>query len=160
MPFLALSRSGIAAFVSYGHKATALWLGAGVLSQVEVTALRALDFEVSTFIEPVRARTEVEDAIPTLQEHHPNEPVWIESEPESPNPRSADIGQAFLWREFIVGVSFLHNQQVQVVNGPHAGMSGVLVSLVSLEPEPVYLLEGAAKQDLEVKQSWLARADA
>jgi hypothetical protein len=160
MPFLALSRLGVSAFVAYGRKATALWVGAGVLSEAEVKALRTLDFEVSTFTEPVRTRAEVEDAIPTLQEHHPNEPVWIESEPESPNPRSADIGQAFLWGEFVVGVSYSHNQQVRLVSGPNAGMSGVLVSLVCLEPEPVYLLEGAVKQDLEVKQSWLTRADA
>ena len=150
MPFLALSRAGVSSVVQASSKTSLLWIGADVLSEVEIQALRATGVQISVFVHSVRTEDEIEDAIHTLREHHPNEPVWIEARSENANPRSADFGQAFLWQEYIVGVNYTHNQLVRVASGPHAGKQGSLVSLVSLEPEPQFTLEAESGQDIQV----------
>ena len=160
MPLLALTRAGVASFVHGIPQSACLWIGSDVLSEVEIQKLRTMELEVSVFMHPVRTREEIEDAIPTLREHHPNEPVWIEALPESYNPRSTDVGQAFLWQEYIVGVEYRHNASVEVVSGPHTGEQGSLVSLVSLEPEPEFILEAESRRDINVPQSSVARTDA
>ena len=160
MPFLALTRAGVASVAQAKGPSSSLWIGADVLSEVEVQRLRASGVEVSAFTHPVRTRDEVEDAIPTLAEHHPKEPVWVESLPETFNPRSSEFGQAFLWQEYIVGVDYRHNETVTVASGPHAGEHGSLVCLASLEPEPEFTLEAESGQDIQVRQSSLVRADA
>jgi hypothetical protein len=160
VPFLALTRSGVASVVQDDRQSCSLWIGSGILSEVEVQNLRSAGFDVSVFIHAVWTDEEIEDAIPTLREHHPNEAVWIEATPESYNPRSSDIGQAFLWQEYIVGVHFMHNESVTVTSGPHAGSQGSLVSLVGLEPEPEFTLEAESGKDIQVLQSSLKRTDA
>jgi hypothetical protein len=160
MPLLALTRAGVAAAVKNNAPTDPIWMGSDVLSEAEVQQLRAAGREVSVFIHAVRTRDEIEDAIPTVREHHPNSTVWIEATPENYNPRSSDISQAFLWQEYIVGVHFKHNEPVAVVSGPHAGEQGSLVSLIALEPEPEFTLEAESGQDIQVRQSNLVRADA
>jgi hypothetical protein len=160
MSFLALTRGGVASVVQDNPKSACLWVGSDVLSEVEVQKLRAAGLEISIFIYPIRTENEIQDAVPTLREHHPTQTVWIEEVPESYNPKSADIGQAFLWREYIVGVKYTHNEPVAVVAGPHAGEQGILVSLISLEPEPEFILEAESGQDIKIRQSSLARTDA
>lgn len=71
-----------------------------------------------------------------------------------------DIGQAFLDRVSIPEVSFWHNDYVHVVSGPHAGSSGSLVTVLSLQPEPRFVLELESGFDVEVYQSEIKRADA
>jgi hypothetical protein len=160
MPFIALTRAGVASVAQDDQQSRALWIGSNVLSEVEVQQLRAKGIDVSVFLHPVRTNEEIEDAVPTLREHHPNEPIQIEATPENYNPRSSDIGQAFLWQEYIIGVNFRHNESVAVVSGPYAGEQGSLVSLVGLEPEPEFTLEAESGQDIQVRQSNLARTDA
>ena len=160
MPLLALTRAGVASAVQNNGPTDPLWIGTDVLSEVEVQQLRAAGREVSVFIHSVRTRDEIEDAILRLREHHSSSTVWVEATPESYNPRSPDIGQAFLWQEYIVGVHFRHNEAVAVVSGPHGGEQGSLVSIVALEPEPEFTLEAESGQDIQVRQSHLARADA
>lgn len=160
MPFLALTRAGVAEVLQNTARVGSIWIGSDILSEAEVRQLRAGGTEVSVFTHPVRTKDEIEDAIPTLREHHPNSPVWIEAEPDNFNPRSSDIGQAFLWLEYIVGVHFKHNELVAVVSGPHAGEQGTLVSLITLEPEPEFTLEAQSCQDIQVRQSNLVRTDA
>lgn len=160
MPFLALTRAGVASVAQAKGPSSSVWIGADVLSKVEVQRLRAAGIEVSVFIHSVRTRDEVEGAIRTLAEHHPNEPVWVESLPEVFNPRSSDYGQAFLWQEYIVGVDYRHNESVTVASGPHAGTQGSLVSLVTLEPEPEFTLEAETGEDIQVRRSSLVRTDA
>ena len=160
MPFLALSRAGVASAVQVSPTRARLWLSSDVLSEVEIQALRAMGAEISVFIHPVRTEDEIAEATHTLREHHPDEPVWIEAKSENSNPRSTDFGQAFLWQEYIVGVHYMHNEFVRVVSGPHTGVQGSLVCLVSLEPEPEFTLEAESGQDIKVNQSALARTDA
>lgn len=64
-----------------------------------------------------------------------------------------DIGQAFLNREEIVGVLFIHNDYVRVVSGELSGSFGSLVTVLELEPEPLFILELETGFDVRVRQS-------
>jgi hypothetical protein len=156
MPHLAITRAGVQSFIASQASGSSLWIGSNVLSEAEISLLRAAGPDVTVFIHPVQTVAEVEDAVPTLREHHPNDAVWIEAPPEHPNPRSDDIGQAFMWHEFVISVRFRHKSRVRVMGGQHAGSTGNLVSLIALEPEALYILEADSGEDIEVAQSLLA----
>jgi hypothetical protein len=68
---------------------------------------------------------------------------------------NTDLCQAFLNRERILGVAYQHNDYVRVTDGPHQGKLGSLVSLLSAETEPVFLVELENGGDVEVGQSRL-----
>ena len=68
---------------------------------------------------------------------------------------SQDLRQAFLDRESIVGVEFQHNDYVRVIDGPHRGVNGSLVSLEAIESEPIFLVELEEGGDVEIRQSHL-----
>jgi hypothetical protein len=42
------------------------------------------------------------------------------------------------------GGRFHHNESVRICSGPHAGAMGSLISVESLDPEPIYLVELAS----------------
>ena len=128
-----------------------------MLSAIEVQRLRADGIEITVFSRPVRTEDEIEDAMSTLSEHHPGEPVWVESLPETYNPTSSDYGSAFLQQEFIVGVCFQRNESVVVVAGPHAGERGILVGLLGLELEPEFVVRTESGHDIHVLQPVLDR---
>lgn len=73
--------------------------------------------------------------------------------------KPADLGQAFLNHEAIDGVVFAHNDYVHILQGKHAGKSGSLVTVRSLEPEPLFIIELEPGFDVEVLQSEIALAD-
>jgi 4-hydroxy-3-methylbut-2-enyl diphosphate reductase IspH len=54
---------------------------------------------------------------------------------------SKDLCQAFLNRENIAGVEYQHNDYVLVIDGPHQGKNGSLVSLLAIETDPTFLVE-------------------
>ncbi|WP_158883115.1 hypothetical protein [Rhodanobacter sp. L36] len=64
-----------------------------------------------------------------------------------------DILQAFLNREEIAGVLYMHNDYVRVVAGRFEDSLGSLVNLVDLQPEPRFVLELDTGMDVQVKQS-------
>lgn len=66
--------------------------------------------------------------------------------------------QAFLNREPIPGVKFEHDDFVLVLSGMHAGNRGSLVCLLSLGPEPIFILELESGFDIEIKQSQIEHA--
>ena len=68
----------------------------------------------------------------------------------------SDIGQAFLNGDAIDGVSFSHNDYVKILSGIHEGDFGSLVTVVSLAPEPRYIVELESGRDGEVLQSEIA----
>jgi hypothetical protein len=70
-----------------------------------------------------------------------------------------DLCQAFLNREPIVGVKYFHNDYVRVVSGRYAGDAGSLVTVLSLQPEPLFVLEAESGQDVEVLQSEIHRVE-
>jgi hypothetical protein len=158
--YIAITRAGVASVVQAGGDANPLWIGSEVLSEAEIAHLRASGIELAVFVHPVRTSADIEDAVSTLREHHPNQAVWVEAIPSSFNPRSADFGQAFLWREYIAGVDYQHNEYVLVTTGPSAGTRGSLVALLALSPEPEFILESEFGADIHVHQSALVRADA
>ncbi|GLQ98167.1 hypothetical protein GCM10007863_25870 [Dyella mobilis] len=67
--------------------------------------------------------------------------------------KHVDICQAFLNREAIPGVRFMHNDYVQVVSGELAGSFGSLVTIVELHPDPLLVLELETGCDVKVRQS-------
>lgn len=71
---------------------------------------------------------------------------------------SVQPNQAFLSHAPISGVVFEHNDFVLVVSGIHTGSKGTLASLISLTPEPIFILELESGFDVEIKQSELAYA--
>lgn len=73
--------------------------------------------------------------------------------------KSQDIAQAFLDHIPIPGVLFEHNDYVHIVGGPHSGKSGSLVTVITLEPEPKFILELESGFDVEVMQSQIKHAD-
>jgi hypothetical protein len=73
---------------------------------------------------------------------------------------SEDLAQAFLDRVSIPGITFWHNDYVRVVSGTHSGSAGSLVTVLSLQPEPRFVLELESGFDVEVYQSEIERADA
>lgn len=62
---------------------------------------------------------------------------------------------AWMQSERVPGVAFSLNESVLVVEGEHAGTSGAVVSLVSVEPDVCYLVELSSGQKLELVQSAL-----
>jgi hypothetical protein len=53
----------------------------------------------------------------------------------------------------IVGVLFRMNERVRVISGSNAGAVGVLISIYTLEPEPVFHLKTDDGGDFHVRQS-------
>ena len=72
----------------------------------------------------------------------------------------SDFSQAFLNRDPIPGVMYLHDDFVRVVAGAHQGASGSLVAVLTLEPEPRFVLEVESGFDVEVSQSEIELANA
>jgi hypothetical protein len=66
---------------------------------------------------------------------------------------SVNLVQAFLNRESIPGVLFQHNDFVSIVSGSHKGHNGSLVSVLSLTPEPRFVVEIESGFDVETMQS-------
>lgn len=66
---------------------------------------------------------------------------------------AANLGKVFLERVDIPGVMFRHNDYVRVINGPQFGATGSLVTVLSLIPEPRFVLELESGFDVEVLQS-------
>ena len=73
---------------------------------------------------------------------------------------TAALTQAFLDRVEISGVKHWHDDFVRVIAGPHSGAAGSLVTVLSLLPEPRFVLELESGYDVEVLQSEIQREDA
>ncbi|MEJ1962223.1 MAG: hypothetical protein WDO56_12030 [Gammaproteobacteria bacterium] len=81
MVFLAMTRQGFEGYcqLSSGSRAS-LWIPGGVLAPEELSELRARGLDVTNFGSEIRPGDvgAVADAISTIREHHPNEPLWVE----------------------------------------------------------------------------------
>lgn len=57
-----------------------VWVGAGVLSQQEIDAIRMLGVELTNFSYVINPdnRDHIECALETIGQHHPNQRVWFE----------------------------------------------------------------------------------
>ena len=66
-----------------------------------------------------------------------------------------------LWYNFepVPGAAFRLNDAVQIKSGGHAGEGAAVISLLSLEPTPIYLVElGSGGGDIEIAESELEGA--
>ncbi|WP_175965641.1 hypothetical protein [Burkholderia sp. BCC0322] len=83
MIFFAWSAAGVAAFekLSRDHLDYQLWVSGGILAHDHVTRLRSTGVRVTEFTHEVRPEhTEtLAHAIDVIREHHPDEPIWVES---------------------------------------------------------------------------------
>jgi hypothetical protein len=59
----------------------------------------------------------------------------------------------FLAGEILPGVSFSHNDSVEVVPGPHAGPRGSVISVEELGADPLLLIELDPGGDITFRQS-------
>jgi hypothetical protein len=81
MPDLVLTRQGYDQLIKLhgGSPPSPLWLNAGILSSHELAALRTQGLDVSSFSRPVPLQGQgLDDAIGTIEEHHPDSSIWVE----------------------------------------------------------------------------------
>jgi hypothetical protein len=77
--FFAMTRSAFESYMQLAQAHSALWVSAGVLSAQELASLRAQGMAITDFnhsIDPGDPAA-VQDALDTIQEHHPEQVVWI-----------------------------------------------------------------------------------
>jgi hypothetical protein len=82
MVFLVMTRRGFESYCQLSTGTSAhLWISAGVLAPEELSQLRARGGNVTDFSSQVRPGDldAMADAISTVREHHPHEPLWVES---------------------------------------------------------------------------------
>jgi hypothetical protein len=81
MTHFVLTRKGYEQLkASFGNFPFAFWVNDGVLSASELAELRAAGVSVTNFttaIDP-NCSTEVASAVVTIQQHHPNQSIWVE----------------------------------------------------------------------------------
>jgi hypothetical protein len=82
MVFFALTRTGYEEFARLPRidQNLTLWVNTGILSDVELTRLRATGLSVTNFTTNVEITdsSSVDRALETIKEHHPRERVWVE----------------------------------------------------------------------------------
>ncbi len=81
MVYFALTRAGFEDMVSsLGRVPSPLWVNAGVLSGAEILEFRALGVDLTNFTSDVAHGEpgEFEDALDTIQQHHPTHTIWYE----------------------------------------------------------------------------------
>jgi hypothetical protein len=68
------------------------------------------------------------------------------------------IGDRWLAGESVEGVAFIQHERVVITSGGRAGDEGTVALLVSVAPEPTFLVALGAGGDVRVRQSELRRA--
>lgn len=70
------------------------------------------------------------------------------------------IGDRWLAGESVPGVTFGHNDAVEITEGEHVGEKGTIILLMALHPEPRYLVQlQEGRRDVRVRQSALRRME-
>jgi hypothetical protein len=81
MIYFVLTREGYEELVSrMGRAPSPLWVNYGVLSEAELAQLRDAGSNVTNFTSRVSPNvvSEIQDALSTIQEHHPKHRIWVE----------------------------------------------------------------------------------
>jgi hypothetical protein len=81
MAFLILTRAGFDSLVAgIGRVPDNVWITQDILSKEELDSYRAAGANITNFTYPVPLddRAAINDALDTIAEHHPNEPVYAE----------------------------------------------------------------------------------
>jgi MOSC domain-containing protein YiiM len=140
---------------------------AGVQPGVRLILGRRVALEVTSFAAPCRTiRGSFRDADyeRISEKRHPGESrvyCRVLHEGELRAGDAVDLEDSrFLNHVPIKGVNFEHNDSVRILSGPHAGEVGSLVSVKSLEPEPLFVVELASgRGDVRAPQSALVRVE-
>lgn len=79
MVFFVMTRRAFESYMRLADTEAALWVSAGVLSMQELASLRAKGMSITDFHHAVAPDdpAAVQDALDTIQEHHPGQVVWI-----------------------------------------------------------------------------------
>ena len=96
MAYLALSRRGIALLSGSGVLFESIWVGAEVLTEAEIAELRVAGFALTVFTHSVQTDSDISEALVTIQEHHPEEAIYVEKVTETST--EMDTGNAFEMR--------------------------------------------------------------
>jgi len=82
MTFLVLTRKGYDDLAARSeHFSNTLWINLGVLSPAELATLRSSGIEVTNFNRHIDA-SNLSEAVATIREHYPDQPVWVEHDDE------------------------------------------------------------------------------
>lgn len=81
MVFLAITRAGYEAYAALSISIESLWVGAEVLSEGELAALREAGVDISDFNYKIELHETavIIGAVETIKEHHPGQTIWVES---------------------------------------------------------------------------------
>jgi len=77
MIFLAITPSGLTEALRVAGAADAVWCASDAISEKEYEASTARN--LSRFIYELGDRELIDDAINTIEEHHPGQTIWIEA---------------------------------------------------------------------------------
>lgn len=79
MVFFAMTRSAFESYMQLAQAHAALWVGAGVLSAQELASLRGQGLAITDFDHAIAPDdlAAVQDALDTIQGHHPGQVVWV-----------------------------------------------------------------------------------
>lgn len=78
MVYLAITPKGLAEARRAGRPGVTVWCGADAISECDYAAIPAAD-RPTRFIYDLADRFLLDDALGTIQEHHPDQTIWVES---------------------------------------------------------------------------------
>lgn len=69
-----------------------------------------------------------------------------------------EVLDAFFRGPRVPPLDFVLKETVDIIEGPHAGRGGSVITPTTLVPEPVYTVElGDTGEDVDVPQRWIRR---
>lgn len=77
MVFLAITPAGLADALRAASTDDAIWCGSGAITEADYATLKQPN--LSRFIYDLGDRRLIDDAIGTIEEHHPGQTIWIEA---------------------------------------------------------------------------------
>jgi hypothetical protein len=75
---LATNRESVDRFVADNPTGGTFWVGGSVLNEAEVADLRARGYSVTVFAHRLTTVDDIEDAVATMEEHHPRDRVFVD----------------------------------------------------------------------------------
>ncbi|MDR3016060.1 hypothetical protein [Delftia acidovorans] len=77
MIFLAITSTGLAQALSAATEKDAVWCGSDAISEADYAARQWP--KLSRFTDSLEDRVLIDDAVSTIEEHHPGQTVWVEA---------------------------------------------------------------------------------
>ena len=76
MIFLAITSTGLAQALRAAAENDAIWCGSDAISEADYAARQWPN--LSRFTESLEDRVLIDDAVSTIEEHHPGQTIWVE----------------------------------------------------------------------------------